>query len=103
MVVEHWNTHTIRKSRFNVTPGRPDSLFYLPERFGCQNQLVPVAQREFIHASQHIVEQDGLHKYQEYFDMVKGTLGINNPSNWQEGLHLYKTLMDVANNGYNRP
>eukprot|EP00794_Sanderia_malayensis_P011574 gene11574-12767_t len=103
MVVEHWNTHTIQKSRFNVTPGRPDSLFYLPERFGCQNQLVPVPQRELIHASQHIVEQDGLNEYQEYFDMVKGTLGINDPSNWQEGLHLYKTLMDVANNGYNRP
>ena len=27
----HWNSHYIRKSRFETTKERPDSLFYLPE------------------------------------------------------------------------
>ena len=33
-VKEHWNTHCIRKSRYNTVAGRPDSIFYLPEQHG---------------------------------------------------------------------
>lgn len=31
-VVLHWNTHYMRQSRHNTVPGRPDELFFLPER-----------------------------------------------------------------------
>ena len=34
IVKEHWNSHTVRKSRHNTVPGRPDSLFYLVS-WGC--------------------------------------------------------------------
>lgn len=43
-VTLHWNTHYIRPSRHETTPGRPDELFFLPERSGGQNQLQPVTQ-----------------------------------------------------------
>ena len=43
-VKERWNTHRIRKSGNDTVPGRPDSLFFLPELHGdlimaCQSQL----------------------------------------------------------------
>ena len=33
-VKEHWNTHYIRKSRYDTVSGRPDSLYFLPEISG---------------------------------------------------------------------
>ncbi|CAH3191591.1 unnamed protein product, partial [Porites evermanni] len=33
-VKEQWNTHRIRKSRNDSVPGRPDSLFFLPDKGG---------------------------------------------------------------------
>ena len=101
MVMEHWNTHTIRKSRFNVVSGRPNCLFHLPERLGYQDQLVPVPQREITYVSQHVVEQDYFNEYQEYFHMVTSLLSIDEPSTWQEALTSYQTLIDISNNGYN--
>ena len=55
-VKEHWNTHRIRKSRNNTVPGRPDSLFFLPDLHGAGDCLfeVPAAQVEF--GAQHITE-----------------------------------------------
>eukprot|EP00794_Sanderia_malayensis_P015227 gene15227-16801_t len=101
MVMEHWNTHVIRKSRFNVVSGRPNSLFRLPERFGYEDQLVPVPKREITYVSQHVVEQDYFNEYQEYFDMVTSSLSIREPSTWQEALTLYETLIHISNNGCN--
>ena len=31
-VTAHWDTHYIRRSRFDTTPGIPDVLYHLPER-----------------------------------------------------------------------
>ena len=38
-VVLHWNTHYIWQSRHDAVPGRPDELFFLPERSGGENHL----------------------------------------------------------------
>ena len=38
-VKEHWNTHRIQKSRNNTVPGRPDSLFFLPDLHGARDCL----------------------------------------------------------------
>jgi len=32
-IVQYWNTHYIKRSRYNSVAGRPDSMFYLPENF----------------------------------------------------------------------
>ena len=39
-VMEHWNTHYIRQSRHDTVPGRPDSLFFLPEQHGAMPSLL---------------------------------------------------------------
>jgi hypothetical protein len=49
-VKEHWNTHRIRRSRYNTVLGRPDSLFYFPEYHGgVGNVLVQVPLQEITH------------------------------------------------------
>ena len=30
----HWNTHYVRRSRFDTVEGRPDELYHLPYKFG---------------------------------------------------------------------
>ena len=48
-VKDHWNTHRIRKSRHDTVPGRPDSLYFLPQLHGVIDCLfeIPGAQVEF--------------------------------------------------------
>ena len=42
-VKEHWNTHYIRKSRYDTVAGRPDSLYFLPEvNGGVSDIILPV-------------------------------------------------------------
>lgn len=42
-VRNNWNTHYIRKSRFETVSGRPDSLFTIPEfHGGVDGLIVPV-------------------------------------------------------------
>jgi hypothetical protein len=49
-VKEHWNTHRIRRSRYNTVLGRPDSLFYFPEYHGgVGNVLIQVPLQEITH------------------------------------------------------
>ena len=43
-VQEHWNTHRIRKSKYQTLCGRPNTLYHLPEQSGTidYKQVVPV-------------------------------------------------------------
>ena len=42
-VKDNWNTHYIRKSRFETVSGRPDSLYTIPEFHGrVDGLIVPV-------------------------------------------------------------
>ena len=43
-VKEHWNTHRIRRSRYNTVPGRPDALFHFPEHHGGIENIMEVPQ-----------------------------------------------------------
>lgn len=45
---EYWNTHYIRSSRHKTIRGVPDILFYLPERSGGMDCLVPVSNDKII-------------------------------------------------------
>lgn len=52
IVIEHWNSYRIRKSRHNTVSGRPDSLFYLPEHHGAVgNLLLKIPQSEIDYVS----------------------------------------------------
>ena len=95
----HWNTHHIRKSRHDTIAGRPDSLFYLPERYGARSNLCAVSPRELSNVTQHIVKNDGINEHQQYFRYVMEALGVSSPSNCEEALRLYTVLMEISENG----
>ncbi len=98
-VKEHWNSHRIRKSRHETTAGRPDSLFFLPEHHGVTNLLNAVPQEEIDFVSEHVVYTNSTNEYQEYFDYVMTTLGLNKPTTWEEAGNLYRQLLTTAENG----
>ena len=87
IVKEHWNSHRIRKSRHNTGPGRPYSLFYLPEFHGAVgNLLLNVPQSETDCVSQHINQRKNVNEYQDYFDYARNALGISLSNHWQEAV-----------------
>lgn len=96
-VMNQWNTHRIRKSRHDTVSGRPDALFFLPQHYGGVDGLkLQVPQAEIDHVAEHIVVADSGNDYQEYFEYVKVSLGIENPTNCQEALDLYHSLILTA-------
>ena len=100
-VKERWNTHRIRKSRNDTVPGRPDSLFFLPELHGTSDCGMPVNLTEVRYVTQHIIEDDSsqANDYQDYFNYARTSLSIPLPENWEEALSLYMKLMYVAVHG----
>ena len=98
-VKEHWNTHRIRKSRYNTVAGRPYPIFYLPEQHGgVGNILMQVPENEINYATEEIVEMEQGNDHQEYFDYVTEALRLPPASDWQEAHRLYNRLMHVAEN-----
>ena len=98
-VKEHWNTHRIRKSRYNTVSGHPDSIFYLPEQHGgVGNILMQVPENEINYATEEIVEMEQGNDHQEYFDYVTEALRLPPASDWQEAHRLYNRLMHAAEN-----
>lgn len=101
-VKERWNTHRIRKSRNDTVPGRPDSLFFLPELHGASDCGMPLNLTEVRYVTQHIIEDDNsqTNDYQDYFKYARTSLSIPLPENWEEALSLYMKLMYVAVHGF---
>ena len=100
LVKEHWNTHYIRKSRYDTVAGRPNSLYFLPEiNGGVADIILPVPQHDMIYAQTHVVDNPEPNVFQEYFHYVMNTCELQAPGNWREGLNLYNILLDYANNG----
>ena len=99
-VIEHWNSHRIRKSRHDTIPGRPDSLYFLPQLHGSRDYLVqlPAVQIEF--ASDHVIEDEVANDHQQYFEYVRTELSLSYPEDWEEALNMFRTLINIAANGY---
>ena len=99
-VKEHWNTHYIRKSRYDIVAGRPDSLYFLPEvNGGVSDIILHVPEHDMVYAQTHVVDNAEHNVFQEYFHYVINTCELQTPGNWRDGLHLYNILLDYANNG----
>ena len=63
VLTDHWNSHRIRKSRFETIPGRPNVLYYLPDlKLHLSDQQVNTA---LGHVSP---DNNVLNQYQEYFE-----------------------------------
>ena len=95
-VVEHWNTHLIRKSSNNSVSGRPDAIYHIPERYGGVEMKAAVSQRELSYVEADILQDDGENEYTGYFDYVSGQLSLSRPRDWKASFDLYHKLMQVA-------
>ena len=96
-VQRHWNSHYIRKSRFDTISGRPDELYFLPESSGATDHIQSVDEEDFQDMSaycHHYSDEDNI--FQEYFQMVKEQLGISSPTDWRAALDMYRLLCEIA-------
>ena len=67
-VMEHWNTHCIRKNRFGTVSGRPDALYYLSESFGgTPNLMQNVPDQELQYSWENLIIHEEENVYFEYY------------------------------------
>ena len=93
-----WNNHYIRSSRHETVQGRPDELYYLPERHGCEDWKQRVDAEKLNEAREHVadpVNQDNL-DIQEYLNYVCTSKGFEKATDWKGALDLYTTLKQIA-------
>lgn len=96
----HWNSHRIRNSRFETIPGRPNVLYFLPERSGGKENLkLEVEQHEIDEIEESLPAEPHKNEHQEYFKYVQEELGEEDPKSYDECLSLYKKLKDISING----
>ena len=97
-VKEHWNTHLIRGSRHDTISGRPDELFFLPELHGGEDGLLhPILDDEIHSIRENLTYEEEQTIYQEYFEYVLENTDMQLPNNFEQGLSLYKQLLEIAN------
>ena len=97
----HWNTHYIRKSRFDTIPGIPDALYYLPEKQGHSDQLIEISMAEIDAFEQHCIrisETNEDNEYHNYFLYIIEEEGYSMPDSWNEAIELYIKLVTIAGN-----
>ena len=94
----HWNTHHIRPSRHDTTPGKPDELFFLPEHSRCEDQLIPLLQTQIddVVSQYDFANAADENDFQEYFKYVCDLQSLSRPKNWHEALHLFHYLITFA-------
>lgn len=95
-VKQHWNTHYIRKSRFETVEGRPDELYYLPECAGATDHLRTVSDAQFNEMSQYCHEYEENSIIQEYFQNIGEQMGLSQATNWRQALEMYHNLCEIA-------
>lgn len=94
-VKQHWNSHYIRKSRFDTIAGRPNELFFLPECSDAHNHIKVVTEVQFQDMSQYCYSYEEENIIQEYFQTVGGQLGLVQPTNWRQALTMYHNLCQI--------
>jgi hypothetical protein len=99
-IKEHWNSHRICKSKYDTVSGQPDSLYSLPQLQGWRDYLVQIQAAEIEFATEQIIEHEMGNDYQEYFEYARSNMSLSYPADWEEALNIFRTLMDVATNGY---
>ena len=68
VLTDHWNSHRIRKSRFEAIPGRPSVLYYLPDLSGGATDLKLHVSHQQVNAILDYNSPDNnVYEYQECF------------------------------------
>jgi hypothetical protein len=96
LVKEHWNSHRIRKSRHDTIPGRPDSLYFLPQLHGSRDYLFQLAAAEIGFASENIIEDELANDHQEYFEYVRNNLSLSHPEDWEEAFNMFRRINEYS-------
>lgn len=93
-VKEHWNSHRIRKSRFDTIAVRPDVLYEIPERYDGEKDLIlSICTGEFQDIKINIVQKSEGSEYKAYFKYLQDELMIPTPRNWTDAFEMYKKLI----------
>jgi hypothetical protein len=92
-VKDNWNSHYIRRSRYDTIPGRPNELYYLPQNSGYQDYTCAVSEEDLHDIGEYCEEPDDDSIFGEYFHYVVEMRNLVPPSNWREALLLYNDLM----------
>ena len=95
-VKQHWNSHYIRKSRFDTVAGRPNELYFLPECTGAQDYAEDVTEAKFQDMSEYCYGHEQDYVIQEYFRTVGDELGYSQPTHWRQALEMYHSLREIA-------
>ena len=95
-VKDNWNSHYIRRSRYDTIPGRPNELYYLPENSGYQDYKCAVSEEDLYDMGEYCEAPDDDSIFGEYFRYVVEIHNLVPPSNWREALLLYNNLMHFA-------
>lgn len=99
-VTEHWNSHLIRKSRYDTVSGIPDELFHFPEKFEGESRLKLCdsddldEMDELISGDDH--ENEDENNYYEYFNYLIDFLRMSQPENFHSAKHLYTVMLSHA-------
>lgn len=99
-VKEHWNSHYIRASRHDSVSGRPDELYFLPECHSGEVNLIAPVTEEQMESVQGMCADVELTLEQEYFAHVMENTNYEQPKDWDEGLTLYRILLQIAAEGF---
>ena len=92
-VKEHWNTHLRRGSRHDTISGRPDELFFLP----VDGLLHPILDNKIQSMRENLTYEEEESIYQGYFEYVLENTELQLPHRIEEGLSMYKELLEIAN------
>ena len=77
---------------------RPDELFFLPElHVGEDGLLHPILDDEIQSIRENLTYEEEQTIYQEYFEYVLENTDLQLPNNFEQGLSLYKQLLEIAN------
>ena len=95
-VKDNWNSHYIRRSRYDTIPGRLNELYYLPENSGYQDYKCAVSEEDLYDMGEYCEAPDDDSIFGEYFRYVVEIHNLVPPSNWREALLLYNNLMHFA-------
>ena len=93
---KYWNTHYIRQSRHETVAGVPDILFFLPENSVGTDCLIPVPQEKIDDMKLECQDVEEENVFQEYFEYLMKTEGIQCPTRYDEALTLFSYLTSEA-------
>ena len=95
-MTEMWNEHIISKSSNGGPSGRPDTMYFLPHLFGCQDYSDPLQDDhidEFLPAVEEI-PPDYSAEFGEFAEFIMTNEGLEMPVDVKSCLNLYLFLLE---------